>query len=260
MSQVEAILAAGGDHKPNDPLYPLTQGGPKAMLAIGGKPMAQWVLDALAASPHVSRVVVVGLKPEHGLTCGNKPLDYIPSAGGILENARAGLRRVQELNPSARLALWVSADIPAIKTEHVNWLVETCLQTDHDFYYTIIERRVMEARYPASRRSYTPLKDAMVCGGDMNMVATRLAQGDNPLWAKISEARKNVLKQASLVGFDALLKLVFRQITIREAEAVASQRMGIRGRAVLCPYAEIGMDVDKPFQYDIMVKDLAAKN
>jgi molybdopterin-guanine dinucleotide biosynthesis protein A len=260
MSQTDAILAAGGDSKPDDPLGPLTQGKPKAMLPIGGKPMAQWVLDALAASPNVGRVVAIGLTPELGLTCGNKPLDYIPSSGGILDNAKSGLRRVLALNPQAKRALWVSADIPAITAAHVNWLLDICAGSELDFYYTIIKREVMEARYPASRRTYTPLKEALVCGGDMNILATHLAAEDNPLWRKISETRKNVFKQAALVGIDTLLKLAFRQLSIRDAEDVAHRRLGVRGKAVLCPYAEIGMDVDKPFQYDIIVKDLAGKN
>jgi CTP:molybdopterin cytidylyltransferase MocA len=259
MSQVDAILAAGGDGKPDDPLAHLTQGKPKAMLPIAGKPMAQWVLDALAASPTVGRVVVIGLSSELGLTCGDKPLDYIPSSGGILDNAKAGLSRVLALNPQAKHALWVSADIPAIKSEHVNWLLDTCSDTELDFYYTIIRREVMEARFPDSRRTYTPLKEGPVCGGDMNMLATRLAADDNPLWLKISETRKNIFKQTSLIGIDTLIKLVLRQLSIREAEAVASRRMGVRGRAVLCPYAEVGMDVDKPFQYEIVRRDLESK-
>jgi hypothetical protein len=117
----------------------------------------------------------------------------------------------------------------------------------------------MEARFPDSRRTYTPLKEGPVCGGDMNMLATRLAADDNPLWLKISETRKNIFKQTSLIGIDTLIKLVLRQLSIREAEAVASRRMGVRGRAVLCPYAEVGMDVDKPFQYEIVRRELEGK-
>jgi hypothetical protein len=38
---------------------------------------------------------------------------------------------------------------------------------------------------------------------------------------------------------------------------MVSKRLGLRGRAVVCPYAEIGMDVDKPFQLEIMRADLS---
>lgn len=255
---MDAILAAGGEVKPDDPLYVLTQGRPKALLPVAGRPMAQWVLDALAASPKIGRIVVLGLTPEQGLTGGDKLIDYIPSAGGLVENARAGLARVAQLNPAAKHAVWASADVPAVRPEHINWLIETCSQTDHEFYYNVIERSLMEKRYPASRRTYTHLKDVVVCGGDVNVLATHLASADNPLWTKITLARKSVFRQAALIGFDTLLWLALRRLTLEQAEKIASQRMGLRGRALRCPYAEIGMDIDKPFQYDILAKELSS--
>jgi CTP:molybdopterin cytidylyltransferase MocA len=255
---IDAILAAGGEIQPDDPLYTLTQGRPKALLPVAGRPMAQWVLNALAASPRIGRVVVIGLTAEYGLTCGDKPIDYIPSAGGLVENARAGLARVAQLNPQAKWAVWASADVPAVRAEHIDWLIETCSQTDHEFYYNVIERSVMEKRYPASRRTYTHLKDGAVCGGDVNVLATQLASADNPLWNKITLARKSVFRQAALIGFDTLLWLALRRLTLEQAEKIASERMGLRGRAIRCPYAEIGMDIDKPFQYEILLKELSA--
>ncbi len=254
--QVDALVAAGGESKPDDPLYPMTNGGPKALLPIAGKPMAQWVLDALAGAERIGRVVVVGLTVESGLTCGDKPLDFIPSAGSMVANARAGLRRVLQLNPAATRMMWVSADIPTVRPEHFNWLVDEGLKTDIDFCYSVIERSVMEKRFPGSRRSYTPLKEATVCGGDANLLATRLVKTDNPVWEKITEARKNVFKQASLIGYETLLLLALRQLTAERAVQLVGKKMGITGRPVFCPYAEVGMDVDKPFQYEIVTRDL----
>lgn len=259
MQRVDALLAAGGESKPNDPLYPLTQGGLKALLPVAGKPMAQWVLDALAGSDCIDRVVIVGLKPEHGLTCGDRPVDYVPGFGNMVDNARAGVERIVQLNPNAHYVLWASADIPTIRPEHVNWLVDTCRQFDDEAYYTLIERSVMEARFPASRRSYTRLKNLVVCGGDMNLFAARLINGDLALWRKITAARKNVFSQASLVGLKALFLLAAGQLTLERAARLVYQRLGIRGRGLICPYAEVGMDVDKRFQYDIVVKDLQGR-
>jgi GTP:adenosylcobinamide-phosphate guanylyltransferase len=259
MQTIAAILPAGGESSSTDSLYPLTHGQPKALLPIAGKPMAQWVLDALAACPRISRVVVIGLTPDQGLHCGDKPLDYIPSAGSLIENARAGLRRVQELDPQATQALWASSDIPEIKPAHIDWLLDQCSQINADFYYTVIERAVMEKRFPASRRTYTHLKDVNICGGDMNVLATRLGSAENPLWAKVAVARKNVFRQAALIGFDTLFWLALRRVTLQQAEVIASQRLGVRGRALLCPYAELGMDVDKPFQYEIVARELEGR-
>jgi hypothetical protein len=174
----------------------------------------------------------------------------------MLENIRAGVNKVMELNPDALHVLAVSSDIPGITSEMVDWVINTTMETDHDVYYNIITRQVMEARYPDSRRSYTHLKEFDVCGGDMNVIRTSMVTGNDSLWEEIIAARKNVFKQASLIGFSTLILLLLRRINLDSALKRVSERLNLRGRAIVCPYAEVGMDVDKPHQLEIMRADL----
>lgn len=255
---MDAVVTAGGIPKPDEPLYPYTQGASKAMLDIAGKPMIQWCLDALSASKSVERVVIIGLDADSGVSCA-KPLTYMPNQGSMLENVLAGIHKVLEINPAAHHALMVSSDIPGITAEMVDWVVETCMQTDDDVYYNVIRREVMEARYPDSRRSFTRLKDVEVCGGDMHVVRTMAVTENQQTWDRLMESRKNALKQAALIGFDTLLLLLLRVVTLEKAVKRVSKRLHIKGRAVLCPYAEVGMDVDKPHQLEMVLADLKAK-
>jgi hypothetical protein len=220
--------------------------------------MIQWVLDALCGSKSVERVVVIGLGPDAGLH-SNRAIDYIADQGTLLENIRHGVLRVLELNPDSRHVLAVSSDIPAISAGMVDWMVDTALETDHDVYYHVIKREVMETRFPTSKRSYVHLKGMEVCGGDMNVIRSQTVTAHEDLWKRLIEARKNALKQAALLGFDTLILLMLRLLSLEGAEKLACKRLGIRGRVVLCPYAEIGMDVDKPHQLEIMRADLAQR-
>lgn len=254
---MDALVIAGGTPVPGEPLYNETQGMPKALLDIAGKPMVQWVLDALGEARHVERVVIVGLPPSCSVHC-SKPTNFVPNFGDLLANVEAGLRHLMELNPQAQYLLTVSADIPAITPPMVDWMIETTLQTRHDLYYCVIERQRMEERFPGARRSYVRLKDRQVCGGDMNVFRTGLA-AEKALWAKVLAARKNALKQAALVGLDVFLLLLVRQLSLQRAERMISRRLRLRGRVILCPYPEIGMDIDKPHQLEILRRDLAAR-
>ena len=47
-----------------------------------------------------------------------------------------------------------------------------------------------------------------------------------------------------------------RRINLDSALKRVSERLNLRGRAIVCPYAEVGMDVDKPHQLEIMRADL----
>jgi hypothetical protein len=79
-------------------------------------------------------------------------------------------------------------------------------------------------------------------------------------WEKLSAVRKKPIKQAALIGFDTLLLMVLRQLTIEDAARRASRSLGLRARAQLCPYAEIGMDVDKAHHLEVMRRFLEARH
>lgn len=254
---MDAIVTAGGIPLPGEPLYPFTEGRSKAMLDIAGKPMVQWVLDALCESKTIENIVVVGLTGKLGLTC-SKPVYYLSNQGKMLDNFRAGVRKSLELNKKSKHVLFVSADIPAINGEMVDWVVNTAMQTDDDIYYNIIQRETMEKRYPDSHRTYTKLQDMEVCGGDMNVARSAMAIADDEsgLWQKISDSRKSPVKQAGLIGFDTLFLLLFRKLTLAMAAEKILKRLNVTGKAIVCPYAEVGMDVDKPHQLEIMRADM----
>jgi hypothetical protein len=238
------------------PLYPYTQGKAKAVLDINGKPMVQWVLDALSGSALIERVVLVGLPAAVNLECSHS-LTYLENTGSIIGNIQAGVQELLKNKQPTEYALVVSSDIPAIRPEIVNWLIRCVEQSDFDIYYSIIERSNMERRFSGSKRTYVHLKEGEFCGGDMNAIRMGAALQDNPAWHQVVEARKNPLKQAQLIGFDTLFLLLLRLLSVQRAETMICNRLKLRGRALVCPYSEIGMDVDKPFQLDMLRLDLA---
>ena len=255
---MDAIVTAGGIPKPDEPLYPYTQGGSKALLDVAGKPMVQWCLDALSGAKDIEHVVVMGLDESSGLSC-KKPITYLPNQGDMLENILGGIQKVLEINPQAHHALVVSSDIPGITPDMVDWVIEVCMQTDDDVYYNVIERKVMEKRYPDSRRTWTRLKDVEVCGGDMNVIRTMTVKEQRKTWERIIESRKSPAKQAALIGFDTLLLFLLHAISLEDAVQKVCKRLKLKGRVVRCPYAEVGMDVDKPHQLEMMRLDLAKR-
>jgi GTP:adenosylcobinamide-phosphate guanylyltransferase len=252
---MDTIVTAGGVPRPKDPLYEYTQGKNKALLTLAGKPMVQWLLDALGGSLNVDRVWIIGLPENSDLSC-KKPLFFISDQGSMLGNIAAGARKVQELTPAAQKVLVASSDIPTITTKVVDWVITEADRSDHDVYYTVITRKVMETRFPGSRRTFIHFKDMEICGGDIALIRPGLAGRESDLWHRISAARKSVFKQAALLGYDTLFLLLLRLLTLEGAVQRASKALKVSGKALVSPYAELGMDVDKPFQFDILHADL----
>ncbi len=253
---MDAIILAGGIPTREDPLYLAANGQSKALIDVAGKPMAQWVLDAVDRASNVERILIVGLSADVNLQ-SSKTIDFIPENGGMLANLTAGVERLRSIDPSIQQVLLLSCDIPTITPEMVDWLVQGA-DPDSDLEYSVIEKETMNARFPGASRSYVRLQDVEVCGGDMNVIHTRLVE-DTPFWERMVAARKSPFRQAALLGFDLLFLVLIRRITINDAAKRVSNRLGLKGRAVISPYAEIGMDVDKPHQLELVISDLSQR-
>ena len=257
---MNAIISAGGDVKENDLLGSLlTSGDRKALLPIAGKPMIQWEIDTIDQVDSVENIIIIGLSESDGLASMNKPIHYISDAGGLIDNIKAGAGKSLELSPNSDSVLWFSSDIPLIKPEMIDWLIQFASESNHELFYLIIEKAVMESRFPESKRSYTRLKDKTVCGGDFGIFNPNVAADTHPALPRISEARKSVIKQARLVGLRPLLSLIFHRMTEEKASRYIKKRLGLDLKLTNCPFAEAGMDVDKPFQYDIAKKELGQR-
>jgi len=253
---MDAIVTAGGIPQPDDPLYPYSNGNSKALIDVAGKPMIQWIFDALGNSKKVDKVIVVGLSPKNELTC-KKPLYYISNQGRMLANIVAGVNKSIELNKKSQYVLLVSSDIPALKGEMVDWLINTCMKTRDDLYYGVCPREVMERRFPASNRTYTKLKDMEVCGSDINVIHVNQATQHLDTWEQLIGNRKSPMRQAAVIGWDTLFQLFTHQFDLQSLVKRASERIGIKGRAIVWSRAEPCMDVDKPHQLKLLREDLA---
>jgi molybdopterin-guanine dinucleotide biosynthesis protein A len=253
---MDAIVLAGGIPQPEDPLYSYSKGDSKALMDIAGKPMVQWVLDALSGAKHVDNVIIVGLSPKNNLK-SKKPLYYLSNQGRMLSNIVAGVDKSLELNKKNQYVMVVSADVPALKPEMVDWLVEISMETKDDVYYGVCTREVMEKRFRNSKRTYTKLKDIELCGADVNIAHVSMTTDHLDMWETLIGSRKSPLKQAGIIGLGTLWSVFTRSITLDQLVDKVCKRIGIKGRAIIWPYAEACMDVDKPHQLELMRKDLA---
>jgi GTP:adenosylcobinamide-phosphate guanylyltransferase len=253
---MHALITAGGIPKPGEHLYEQTRGIPKALLDLNGKPMIQWVLDALNGSRQIDKIFVVGLPQADGLK-SRKPIHYVNDHGEALENVIAGVEALVASDPETDIFLMTSSDIPALTTEMVDWVVGQQALADVDLHYFTIRQQEMEKRYPESRRTYTHFQDADLCSADIFLVRAEKVLNPAARWKDLLSARKSPLKQAAIIGFDILLLMLLRRIKLQRAVEIITRRLGLTGRVSFTPYPEMGMDVDKDFQLEIMRQDLA---
>lgn len=252
---MEAIITAGGISAPDDPLYAQTGMVKKALIPLAGQPMISWVVEALIGSGLITHIVIVGLKPDE-LNFSDPSLHFIDSREGLLDNVLAGVDKVREIKPDAQKILLCSSDIPLITPEIVRGFVEECGSQEADVYYAIVEEKTMEARFPGSKRTFVPFKGGRYSGGDAFLIDMAAANGNVELFRSLTGSRKNYLAQARMLGLGFIIRFLLRLMTVDEAAEQARQRMNLNAHVVVTRFAELGMDLDKPHQYDLIKAEL----
>ena len=255
---MDIIITAGGIPRPKHPIYKYTKGKPKALLDIAGKPMIQWVLDAVSEAKSVGHVAVVGLAQSEvegldgsvELSC-KKPMSVIPNHYNLVENLRAGARKILELNPSTEYVMTCTSDIPMVTPEAFDWIVEHHAQTSrHEFYMTMITKEAMMKRYPGSKRRTERFTDIEARGADIMVVEPRIIlQGG--IADTLKKLRHNTWNQLMFVGFDTLLLISLRRLDLAGFTKRLAKKHGLDWSPLLCPFPEIAMDVDFPPELEL---------
>jgi len=256
---MDVIITAGGIPKSSHPLYKYTQGKPKALINIAGKPMVQWVLDAVSEAKSLEEATVVGLEGSAALSC-NKPLTPIPNQGSMIENIRAGVRSILERKPDTECVMISSSDIPLVSGEIYDWFVAQTQGTQHEFYLNMITRQVLEARFPGVKRRVDRIGNLELRGvADVSILQPKIVMQKDGTVERIEQARGNLWRQLNFVGFDTLLLLMLRRLDLDAFTKRLGKKHGVDMHPVICPYAEIAMDVDEPAHLEIMQRELSER-
>lgn len=235
---VDALVLAGSPN--SGPLHECSPALYEALIDISGKAMVTYVVEALMFSKTINRIVVVG--PRELTEVLPKEVLAVLTAGDVLDNVTTGLQYL----PDAKKVLMVTSDIPMLTSEAVENFLELCKEKIAELYYPIISKETVEKKYPQAKRTYVHLKEGRFTGGNLMLFEPSIIPGCMSKGRKLINARKHPLQLSHFLGIGFLLKFIFGQVRLVEAERRATGLLGIKGSVVISPYAEIGVDVDKP--------------
>ncbi|NPV71098.1 MAG: NTP transferase domain-containing protein [Firmicutes bacterium] len=219
----------------------------EALIDIAGEPMLQYVIDALEGASSVSGIVVVGPGDVLGKRIRSSRTRYVQQGGGMLDNLSRGF----EALPGRDKALVCTCDIPLITPQVVDGFISECSVEDADFYYPIVSQEVAEERFPGVKRTYAATADGTFTGGNMFVARLGSAGKLRNTLEFLVENRKKPLRMAAVLGVSFTIKLLFKRLTVREAEDKVLKLYGIRAKAVFTAFPEIGIDVDKPSDLEL---------
>lgn len=244
---VNVVVLAGAAN--GGPLREVSPAPNEALVEINGKPMIQYVIDGLEQAKSVGRIVIVAPPGEVEPHVHGRNLEFVPSRGHIVDNILEALKVL----PDDEEFLVVSSDIPLVTGQIIDDLIALCRQRPADLYYPIVERQVAEARFPTAQRTYVTLRDGAFTGGNIFLVNPAIVGRVEQKIRAFLDYRKSPMKMVSLLGVGFTLRyLLLKNLTLQELEEKVSRMLDIRGAVVVAPWPEVGMDVDKPSDLELM--------
>ena len=99
-------------------------------------------------------------------------------------------------------------------------------------------------------------KEGLFTGGNIMMMDAEVIPAALAKGREIFAKRKKPLELVKMLGVGFIFKFLFHRLTLADVEERGSLVVGFNGKAVVSAYAEIGMDVDKPEDYQLACKYL----
>lgn len=238
----DAIVLAGTSSRGD--LKEYCQVSNEALIPIGDKLMVEHVVDALKKVPSVNRIAIAGPLKELAPIYKGDPKVMLAEQGDT--QVATLLNGLELLKPGSDQRIIVAAaDIPLLTHEAIEDLLEQCNHKEGDLFYPIVPKEVNEERFPGVKRTYIHFKEGIFTGGNLFVLKAGIIKPCATKADELINLRKSPLALSKQIGWGFILKFLLRILSIGETEKRFSDLLGIKGFAIISPYPEIGVDVDK---------------
>ncbi len=200
------------------------------------------MLAALRGVAGVGRLVVVApLRCEAAIATWAIADELRPDGVRITESLRNGLAGFE---PDADVLI-VASDLPVLTPAAVEDLFRALLRSTPTSFTAASKKAFTCAAIPAVPHTWARMRDGTFCGGGIVAIKPRALPLLERFIEELGAARKHPFRLASFFGWDMLARFALGRLTIASAEARASKILGAPVRALISPYPETAVNVDR---------------
>ena len=248
--QFDAIVLAGGES--SSALKEMSPYKNEALIIIGQYPMIHYVSQALINSANIRNIVISGpVEALRNLLDKNERLHFVESGGDAVKSFYNGLERLRQIGATEKVLI-ASTDIPLITTEAIDDFIIRSKSYEADFYYPLARREETEKKFPGVQRTYVKLKEGTFTGGNLFILKHQAVGSVLNKAREIYARRKSSLALVHLFGLPVLVRYIFNMLTLEYAEKVFYNVLGLKGKAIISPFTELSIDVDKPSDLELV--------
>lgn len=207
----------------------------KAMLPLAGRPMGEWVIDALRGCSQIGSILVAGDTAPLLARNNVLPAASLPTIGETVE-------AVMDTVPLPLLITTIDHPLltPAMIAEFLGRV------PDCDCAVAVARTETVQGAYPEAKRTYLRFRSAQVTGCNLFLLSGPAARKVVRFWTRMDAQRKDPGAMVRALGFGSLMLWSLGLLTLDGAAQRLSRRLGVRLAVVEMSSAEAAIDVDKP--------------
>ncbi len=245
VTKIDVIILAGAPNK--GPLAEVCEAPWEALINVNGKPMVEYVIDTILQLNNLNKVVLVGPEEFSEIKPG---IIFAPCKDSLVANLKTGVEALG--TDKAPYILVVTSDIPLITVEAIEDFLKQCMAQKAQLFYPIVSKEINEKLYPTVQRTYFTLKEGTFTGGNIMLFEPGILEERYDYVEQLVMLRKKPAQIIKMLGFKFIYKFLRKNLSLKEIEERAEKILGLKGKAIMSDYPEIGIDVDKPSDLELM--------
>ncbi len=232
----------------------------KPFLKLGDKLFLEHQVDVLNSLGFIRDIYISGMAEIDWKTVLSAPVIFEEYEDDIISKLKHFRYYVFKDETLPDYVLIVSSDVPLINKEAIERFIEKCKQsTDGElkalYYMCLVDEKVMTSKFPESNRTYMKLKDVKWCVGDTMIVQPSIIETHADVFDQLVNNRKSVFKAMFVLSPMTVIRIIFGRLTMEGFNDAINKYLFKQPNSclgILTDDPELGMDVDKPFQLDIV--------
>ncbi|MFZ7104738.1 MAG: NTP transferase domain-containing protein [Peptococcaceae bacterium] len=245
----KAIVLAGSSN--NGRLQECSGETNEALIKIGNRCMVEYVVEALIQAQNVEEVIIAGPKEKLVRVFEQNIHIKVAESGTTIVQSLLNAVRLLDVNREDRI-LVVTSDIPLITGTIIDNFLVKASQEDADIIYPIVSETLNQEKFPGVKRTYVKLKEGIFTGGNVFLINPRIIGPCAKYAEELVKYRKSPFKLLQYIGFSYVFKYLLRRLSISDAQNRVGELFRIKGRAIIVSDPEIGVDVDKPSDLELV--------
>ncbi|MBI5504002.1 MAG: nucleotidyltransferase family protein [Deltaproteobacteria bacterium] len=242
------VLVLAGRRSSGDALADASGCGHRALLPIAGVPMLLRVVRTLRESGLDGPIAVSA--GDEDLLVGHPELASLTAAGNVVfhrsgDSPAASVADYFTTSCDGGALLVTTADHPLLTPEMVRFFQQAAERSSADFVVGLVPGSIFRARFPNQPRTFIVLKGEKFSGANLFYLRGPTAAAVPRFWTRAEHFRKQPWRLVSVFGLGNLALFAIGRLDLAGALARASRVIGAKVDAVVMPFAEAAIDVDR---------------